>query len=337
MSYADIKTLLVFLGVTILMYPWEKDSGSGLIYTDTNRESSSAFINKVERVKTDGYRTIIKYEDGFLAAGSGGRIDRISISGKILKSEKFPGEDFNCIISDNQTLIAGGDRGTIMISSDKGMFRKTDSSTDKNINSLTLFNGTIIAATDGGEIIAGDGRGFFRKYHLALKGNIVSVSARRTDCYGVTDKGEIIHSVDGINWEIFDFNKIYSGFYRPCYFSKVLVTENRIAVAGVSNDGSPVLMFSNQGNVWTERTLIYTDDQGIKGFLLDFPNDIFYDDSEDQYFLACNNGKLMKLPSCSQCNIMEVLSDIDLTGISCNENAMMIIGENYYIKTVILR
>ncbi len=287
-----------------------------------------------EIIKSEGYRTVIRYEDGFIAGGSGGRIDWISVSGITVKSEKFPGESFNCLLTDDNKVIAAGNNGTILISSDKGIFRKADSGTKKNINSLALFKGIIIAGADQGEIISGDGKGTFRKTLLNLKGNIVSVSARESDCYGVTNEGEIIHTTDGINWNIFDFNQAYSGYYKPCCFTKILATENRIAVAGIRNDGSPVFMLSSQGKVWTEKLLNYNDEQGLPGLLEESPNDMFYDNAGDQFFLVCSNGKLMKLPSCSQCNKLAVISEEDLEGISFKKNTIMIVGENFFIKAL---
>jgi hypothetical protein len=298
---------------------------------------NTLLLSPGERIKSEGYRAVISYEDEFIAAGSNGRIDWISLSGKIMRSEKFPGENFNCVLSDNKIVIAAGDNGTILISSDDGVFRKVDSGTGENINSLTLFNTIIIAGADRGEIISGDAAGFFVKTHLPVRGNIVSVSARGSDCYGVTDEGEIIHSSDAINWEILDFNQLYSGFYQPCHFTRVLATDDRIAVAGIRNDGSPVLMFSSQGKVWTERKLYYTDNQGMSGFLSVSPGDIFYDSSDDQFFLACRNGKLMKLTSCSQCNELAAITENDLTGISGNKNTLMIVGGAFFIKAMNLK
>jgi hypothetical protein len=307
MPFRILHAVFIFLGGILLSFP--------------------GYANKGE-----GYRCLIRYGDGFLAAGSGGQIDQISVSGEKTKSEKFPGEYFNCLLEYNNLVIAAGERGTILISSNNGIFRKVESGTVRNINSLTVFNGIIIAGADQGEIITGDGRGSFKKNQLSLKGNIVSVSARASECFGVTDEGEIIRSPDGSKWEITDFNKVYAGYYKPCYFTAILVTENRIAVTGIRNDGSPVMMFSNKGGVWTERILNYTDDQGIDGYLAETPNDIFYDDTGDQFFLACNRGRLMKLPSCSQCNKLAVISVEDLEGISIIENNLMIVGGNFFIR-----
>lgn len=286
---------------------------------------------------SEGYRAVIKFEGGFLAAGSEGRIDLISVSGKILKSEIFQGENFNCLISDDHRVLAGGDNGTILISSGDGVFRKTAGGTDKNIYSLVVFNKRIIAGSVRGEIITIDDKGAVTNETLPLKGNIVSLSARASDCFGVTDEGEIIKTSDGISWEIFDFNQVYSGFYKSCRFTKVLATEDRIAVAGINNDSSPVFIFSNQGKVWTERQLIYTDEQGAQSMLDGLPADFFYDGPADQFYLICTNGKLLKLPSCSHCNELSVVSKEKLSGISCYENTMLVVGENFYVKNIIIR
>ncbi len=296
---------------------------------------SSMVIDANAGYKKKGYNAIINYEDGFIAVGSNGRIDRISKSGDIVKSERFPEVEFKSLLSHGQTIIAVGDEGSILISADKGVFKKIDGGTHKNINSLVPFNDYIIAGSDGGELLIGDETGTFEKIQLALEGNIVSLSAGVSRCYGVTDQGEIIHTEDGVSWKIFDFNNFYSGYYKPCRFTSVLVTENQIAVTGKNQDGLPVLIFSSQGNVWTERELNYTDEQGMTSYLKEVPNNIFYDFSREQFVLICDKGKMMTIPSCSHCNkLFELTIEEDLTGISSNENKLIIVGENYYIKVI---
>ena len=294
--------------------------------------------NFINSSNINGYAAITNYKNGFIAVGSDGRIDRISLSGTVTKSEKFPDVNFNCLISDDQMIMAAGDNGNVVIASDSGTFHKINSGTDENINSLTLFDGVVIAGTDGGEILYGDSKGFYQMIQLNLKGKIVSVSSNASDCFGVTDDGEIIHSKDGTNWNVFDFNKVYDGFYKPCNFRKALVTEeNRIAVIGTHKDGSPAVLFSSQGNVWTERSLNYTDDQGNDGYLEAAPNDIIYIDFEDQYYIACDSGMLMILPNCTHCNTLTGISNTNLEGISLNANTMILVGDNFFVKSFNLR
>jgi len=207
----------------------------------------------------EGYRAVVEYRDGFLAAGSGGRIDWISSAGQVSRSERFPGENINCLLAVDSQVIAAGDHGSILVSTDDEQCRKMESSTDKNIHTLASFKGIFLAGADDGRIFCCNNNGIFDSIPLPLKGNIVSLSARASDCFGVTDAGEIIRSADGISWEILDFNQKYSGFYGTCCFRKVLAVKNRIAVTGVKDDGTPVLFFSHLGGVWTERSLNYTE------------------------------------------------------------------------------
>ncbi|MDM7917700.1 MAG: hypothetical protein QUS12_00860, partial [Methanosarcina sp.] len=239
---------ILLTGAFSLLVPGKYISRINISYSQT--EITSSFFFQEAQKKRQGYSDVTAYGEGFIAAGTDGRIDWISITGMVTRSESFPGERFNCIVSGDKRIIAAGDRGTILISSEKGIFRKVESHFMENINSLTIFKGIIIAGADNGSVITGDGTESFKKIKLDVKGNIVSVSARQSDCYGVTDEGEIIHSSDGIKWDITDFNKVYSGYYKPCYFKRVVVSENSIVITGVRSDGSPVLLFSSYGSVW---------------------------------------------------------------------------------------
>ena len=337
MYFLRTKLLLVITVIIPLFFAVPGSVHPGNISITSDQVLAQILTFPSERIESNGYMEVAEYDDGFVAVGSGGRIDRISETGKIIRSEEFTGENFNSLICDNKMIMVAGDNGVLRISRDGGIFRKAESGTERDINSITVFNRTIIAGADDGVIISGDPRGSFNEIYLNLKGNIVSVSSRITDCYGVTDEGEIIHSTDGIHWDILDFNKVYSGFYKQCYFTKVLVTENRIAVTGVNKDNTPLVMFSSQGGVWTERSLDYKNDQGINVSLEDLPNNIIYDETGNDFFLVCNKGKLMKLPSCNQCNELEVISSEDLEGISLNGNTMMIVGGNFLIRSINIR
>jgi hypothetical protein len=336
MPYLRLKFLFVLLGC-LLLNPGARANRSNGGEADGPQDTTSVTLNHSDqRVRSSGYQAIASLGDEFIAVGSTGRIDRISISGKVQKTEQIEGENFNCVLADNQKTIVAGDHGSIYISLDKGAFRKVNSESKNNINAIALFRGLIIAGTDEGIILSGDGKNSFRKTFIPANGNIVALSATNSDCYGVTDEGEIIHTVDGVNWDVFNFNEVYAGFYKPCKFTSVLVTENRIAVAGVRNDGSPVLLFSTQGNVWTDRTLNYTDDQGSAYFPTDSPNSIYFDKDLDLFFLVFDKGKLMKIPSCSHCNKLAQVSTANLTGISGNGKTLVMVGENFNIKAVSL-
>jgi hypothetical protein len=282
----------------------------------------------------EGYHAVIGCGEGFLAAGSGGKIDRFSVAGKLTGSEEFPGEVFNGLLLHDRHILAAGEHGSMLVFSEQGGWRKVESGTRENIRSLTRFRGMVIAGADGGQLVLGDMNQAFKMIPLPVKGNIVSVSAGASACFGVTDAGEILRSGDGIHWDVLDFNRMYSGYYGSCRFTRVLATDARVAVAGVRQDGSPVLFFSHLGGVWTERPLSYKDDQGHTASLTGTPNDILFDAPGDRFFLVCSGGKMMMLPSCTQCNELTDLSPYDLQGIAGSGNTLAIAGENFLMKTI---
>lgn len=307
----------------------------GLSLLNLNAFALNSFSFAIrDSAKLAGYTGITYSDSSFVAVGSDGRIDRISLAGKITHSEKISNEGFNCILALDSQIFVAGNRGAIMVSSDKGPFIKINSGTVNNINSLTLFQGKVVAGTDAGELLIGINDTTFNKITLNVKGNIVSVSAGESACYGATDQGEIISSSDGVDWNVFDFNSVYSGFYKPCRFTKILAAKYNIAVTGIYEDGSPVLMFSTQGNVWTERTLNYNDIQAAQVPLSDAPNDIFYDSQRDLFYLACNNGKIMSIPSCAHCNKAAILTSENLTTLWCKGDILMVAGTNFYIEAI---
>jgi len=332
MSNLNLKLLVVLLSGLLL----QMNVVAANLYSnkDFDYGNDSSQINAIKNNKSVGYKTIVRYKDGFIAAGSGGRIDRLSASGKIVKSDTIAGETFTSLLVIGQKFLAGGNKGSVLIFSENGTSQRIGTDTDKNINSLTLFKDMVIAGTDNGELLIGNAREPFRKIELSVTGNIVSVSARTADCFGTTNQGEIIHTTDGINWDVLDFNKVYAGYYKPCHFTRILATPSSIAVTGIHEDGSPVLLFSNQGNVWSDRSLNYTNDDGTGGSLTDSPNNIYYHDTRDEFYLACNNGKLMKIPTCSHCNKVFNLRVVNLFGISGTESDIVVAGDNYFSESV---
>jgi hypothetical protein len=167
-----------------------------------------------------------------------------------------------------------------------------------------------------------------------LKGNIVSLSSGINDCWGVTDQGEIISSKDGLNWTIFDFNSVYKGYYETCKFIKVETTPNQIAVLGINDEGLPVLFFSSKGNVWTERSLLFTNEEGVPEMLNEIPTDIFYDENNDQFILSDKQGGIMTIPSCSHCQKRYKISNEKLNAIAGNNLKIIIVGENNLKKII---
>jgi len=279
-----------------------------------------------------GYRDIIFYYGNFLAVGTDGRIDNISNSGE-KKPVVCPNRNnLNCIACSRQVVVVGGDKGTILFSSDGKDFSTIESGVNVKINGISSGNGLFVAGAEGGIILISNNGSSWSSIITEARGNIVSVTINDSFFIGITDIGEILTSKDGFNWKIKDYNKEYSGYNKSCVFKKVLSTNNRIVIIGKHYDNSPVVLFSSLGNVWTERSLVYEDDQGMIQFLKNEPNAITYDSVRDQFFLACAEGEIFNLPSCTKCNVSIKVSENDLLSIICENDLLLSVGEGFSIN-----
>lgn len=282
-------------------------------------------------VTISGFKAIVGYGEGFVAAGAK-RIDRIDLTGHAVHTESFSDIELSCLFARGTALFAAGEAGVLLMSENGEDFTQIESGTTLNINSLTGFQDYLIAGADNGTVLTGSEAGFVKQTVLDVKGNIVALSAGNSVCYGITDHGEIFHSSDMVNWEIFDFNDFYAGYYEPCRWTTIVVTDQQVAVAGSSESGKPVLFFSSEGRVWTNRSLDYTDPHGLPGYLAETPNAIIYDVAKDRFLLACNGGTVMVIPSCSHCNELHNLStQNNLTAISQQAETLVAVGDDYYI------
>jgi hypothetical protein len=307
---------------------------TSLLLAVCNGFGFSSFQNVACHESGNSYIDVVSQNDGFIAITNKGRIDWISDNGEVIKTKSLSGEEFREALITNQQLIIVGTQGSMFYQKKDEAFQLIESDITQTINCLAQFKNQIIAGYNSGDLrIVNPGKPH-EINHLGLKGNIVSLSSNAFNCYGVTDQGEIFHTNDGLNWAIFDFNKVYDGYYKACSFGKVLVTPKQIAIIGKYNDGLPVLFFSSAGNVWSERPLTYTDEQGFNAQLGDIPSDIYYDSLKDRFILLCSNGIIMTIPSCSHCNKLYKITDNNLSGISGNEHALIIVGDDDYFKII---
>lgn len=282
-----------------------------------------------------GYNAVLARGNYFIVAGTDGRIDRIEENGTISKTIKINNADLNCIAGKDQTTFVAGSGGQMFYSDNDTIFNPIDSKNTENIYSLVYFRDKIIAGSANGLLSIGDKQYRFMSRQTEAKGDIVSLAATDAVCYGVTNLGEIVHSTDGINWKVFHFNDFYAGYYQPCSFSGVFIGNNCIAVCGMYKDGTPALVFSSQGDVWTERTLSYNDASGRTQMLQQLPNAVMYDDLLDVFVLACNRGTIMSIPSCSHCNeVIDFSTENHFKAIAQTKNITLMVGENFCIKKV---
>ena len=276
-----------------------------------------------------GYMDIVSFKNRVIAVGTDGRIDTISKSGDCVNVDRYTRSKLNTVFLNNDLLIIAGDQGIILYSSDGESFQHSEFAIDANINSLAACQDFILAGADQGWVLASMDGKTWDSISTGSKGNILSLSSNSSIVVGITNCGEIIQSADGISWDILNYNETYAKYYPPVYFKKVLAAGNSMVIIGTHVDGSPAILFSSLGTVWTERLPVYYGENGIMRSLQSEPNDILYDSDQSQFILACDNGVLFSLPNCSKCNKWLKISESDLTAICLTENFLFIAGDAY--------
>ena len=294
---------------------------------EINLRSGSTNNSEVQGSK--GYRDVVLFKNKYIAVGTDGRIDCFSKSGEKMPIDNSDKNNLNTVFSNGEIIIAAGDRGTMLYSSDGKDFYQEESGTDENINGITSKNGLILAGTDSGKILYSKNGKSWNSIQTNTKGNIMSLSSNNSLIIGVTDIGEIIKSSNGTNWEVKDYNKEYAGYNEPAKFKKIIATKSSIVIIGTHDDGSPSILFSTLGNVWSERIPFYHDEHGMINYLTKKPNGITYDPLMDEFILACDNGELFSLPSCSKCNKFIKISDINFNTVIYVDDCLVIAGDNY--------
>ena len=278
-----------------------------------------------------GYKDIVTFQDKYIAIGADGRIDNISIHGESITIDSSCQSKLNSAYANANLFIAVGEHGSVIYSTDGNAFIRAESGTNKNINGITTKNGLIIAGAEDGTLLASRDAKVWHLIKTNAKGNILSLSSNNSLFIGVTDAGEIIKSTDGVKWEIRDYNKEYAGYNPYSKFKKILAVDYNIIIIGTHEDGSPSILSSSLGNVWAERLSVYFDEEDNINHLTSVPADITYDPDRDQFILACKNGELFTLPSCSKCNKLIKISEIDLNAILYNNNLLLIGDADYSV------
>ena len=145
----------------------------------------------------------------------------------------------------------------------------------------------------------------------------IACSGGRT--YILTENGIIRCTTDCRSFTLFDFNQTYSGYYDPTHFSAICASDNTIFIAGTYYNGMPAVFTSSAGNIWSERSLTYTDRSETLS-LEQQPLSMAYDSRMDRFVLVCTDGYLFYMPGCSHCNSIEHKSLVDITAIGFNNS-----------------
>ena len=130
---------------------------------------------------------------------------------------------------------------------------------------------------------------------------VVGIACSSGNSLILTENGMILSTTDFRTFTSMNFNLTYSGYYDPVRFCAICASDNSFCIAGTYYDGMPAVFTSALGNIWSERSLTYTE--GGQTLQLELqPLRLAYDSHMDRFVMHCTDGYIFYMPGCSHCN-----------------------------------
>lgn len=278
----------------------------------------------------DGYRAVCFDGTAFVAVGTGGRIDRIALDKTVTPFEKVSDVRLNGVISVNGSNIAVGNNGTILVSKNGGKFKSVKSGVKVSLNSITYFRNFFwIAGSQGILLSSADGEAW-TPVQTGTKNDIRSISANEKICMAVTREGQIVISTDGQTWNVLDYNVVYKGYDVPYWFHSIRACGEVFFIAGENqeNAGAPVILSSDTGEVWRSHVLNKVNDEPLEKSLPLTVNVLGV--NWDQLIAVGNEGKLLTITECIECNKLDKLSDHNINDMAAADGMVAFVGDAFW-------
>ena len=273
------------------------------------------------------YLDAAPFERGFLAVGTNGRIDRISIDGAVQTLQTTAQEDFVEICAAGDEAMAVGNSGGIAWISSAGEITVQTVAPSKSLLSIANLRGCWLTGAEKGTVFRSDDGVGWSAVETGAKGDVVGLAATQERCIGVTSRGEVICTTDQATWTVLDYNGYYG---KAVTFTGIEALDQMFWAYGTDQDGRAVVTCSVEGGVWTERDLnIYEVDQVIDGAEEPF---IQLVSDGTQVYAVSKQGNALVLPTCTQCNIQRKISSQPICAAARNDSYLMFAGLDYSIS-----
>ena len=282
-----------------------------------------------------GYTAAAALADGFIACGSGGRVDKIAIDGTVTTLASGTDVRLNSVFTEGETVLIAGDRGMLLRSDDAGAaFRPVDCGAAGDLNGAIEYRDAVYAAGEGG-LIYRQSAGGWEKLQMASDHEIVSLTATDRRIVAVTAETDVYCSEDGEAWEAKNFNEFYAGRYPACVFTGAAGNGETFYVFGSQADdpGLPMILLSETGQAWTQKELTKINDEPVTGEEGIVIRGIAF--NVDQIVGVLDGGRILSITECSVCNEeMQLDEQKDLRAAAVQEAGVLVCGEDFYSHVV---
>ncbi len=293
-----------------------------------------ASTSLVDSDLSDGYLAAGYDNSAFIAVGTNGRADIISLNGEQKLLPLPTTEDLFDVCSDGIVTLICGSNGTMLHSSNRTPFEQSNINTDLDLFSIASSNGLYVVGSEKGKIFTSQDGIDWIPTQLSTENDIISVAANEQYFMAITKETDIFIRFRRQNWTHSNFNKTYEGFYKPQTFSMIVNMGPTFFVVGqlVDNSGGPLIMYTEQGEVWIPMNLLMINGEALDlSFSLDIKS-LGYDSLG--ILAACDQGRLLRFSECVTCHKLYQITDQELTDITYGNGKLLVVGKNFYYDLI---
>lgn len=272
--------------------------------------------------------------DGFLAAGTGGKLDHISMDGVVSSLQTAVNTDFLDIWTDETLTLVGGADGTILRSKDGQNFEPAPLEPAATVFGITSFDGCYYAGAQNGMVFRSADGWRWESTKLDTEYDIIGIAANDKMIMAITRETDYFISNDGISWNRKNYNQYYDGYSSPLQFSCIRNMGEAFFVAGqnLEDPDAPFVMYTISTDVWFMKPLGKINQLDPNEFFPLNINAIGHD--IDQIIAACDNGRILTVTDCFECNELNEYNQEDLYDLAFGGGKLLAVGENYTFDIV---
>ncbi len=299
-------------------------------------------VTKPEEPANDepvGYLSAVPCGTGFLACGTGGRLDRIDMDGTVTPCDTGTVQNLYGIYAEGNYVVACGDNGTVISSDDGGKtFRAIGPNTDETIRAVATYRGDLYAAGGKGVIYQRDGDNW-ESIQMETEHDLIDLVVTTQGIAAVSAQTDVCFSQDGLDWQYENFNEVYEGMYPTYVFTRLVSGGDNFFVLGYpeENPDYPLIMFTTltdmNGDVWMQREMLKIDGEYVTEETVIPLHDICF--SADQIVGVLDGGVVLAITDCTECNQSKTIDGAgDLWATASWEENVLVCGEDFFAHVV---
>ena len=325
MNSRSVKRIVLFLSLLALIV--------GAVGCDASEKPNGKQPQPV--AETLGYRSVCLGEQTFMAVGTGGRIDRISVDKTVTALPSTVSETLNGVAFANNHYAAVGNNGTVVVSGADEVFQAVDVGITHDLLAVTDFGSAFVAVGRNGTVLTSIDGQTWDSLAVDVTNDFISVDSNGETCLAVTREGQVLIMESLSKGKVLDYNTVYQNLGTTFHMRAISCCGQGYLVMGtaIDNEDAPVLFKTADGELWTEIYLDKINNTLSNAF---FPLHLNAAGVlDDQILIGADGGKLLTLTSCTECTKLKEQTEHAIRSLAYTaEGYVLLAGDAFWFDVL---